>query len=314
MTLAGLRRVDRRRLSMARDEIVCVACARNEHPRLAHFLAYYRQLGIHRFLIVDNASDDGTSDALMAEPDVHLFYTDESYSASAHGVSWMNALLASFATGHWALTVDLDELLVYPDVERVGLSRLASYLERRQEQAVPSFLLDMYGERPIEETICTPGTPFLDVCPYFDRDSYEWEPGPHGPVPARGGPRQRVFWALGAPPRPAPFLPKIPFVKWRADLAYVTSTHLLESVRTSELSSVLLHFKFFADFGRRAAEETERREHWQQAGQYAVYDRVMRERPRLQLMYAGSVRYENSRQLVALGLMRAPADFPVSAA
>jgi hypothetical protein len=310
MTAGGLRRLDRRRLSVTPDEIVCVACARNESLRLPYFLAYYRRLGVHRFLVADNASDDGTTEALLAEPDVHVFHADERYSASGYGVSWTNALLASFAAGHWALTVDLDELFVYPGCEDIDLAHLARDLDRRGEEAVASFLLDMYGDRAIRETIYVPPTPFVEICPYFDGDSYEWGPAYEGtgPLPIRGGPRHRAFWSADAPQRPAPYLPKIPFVRWKAGLAYTASTHVLDSIRLSGLTSVLLHFKFFSDFVERTTEEVRRGEHWQNAGQYAMYARVLRAQPALRLMYAGSVRYEHSRQLVALSLMRAPRD------
>ena len=55
-----MRRIDTRRLTISPDEHLCVACVRNEALRLPYFLEYHRRLGIDRFLIVDNASEDGT--------------------------------------------------------------------------------------------------------------------------------------------------------------------------------------------------------------------------------------------------------------
>jgi hypothetical protein len=311
----ALQRIDSRSLQISQNEILCVACARNERPRMPHFLDYHRRLGIHRFFIVDNGSTDGTVDVLLGEPDVHVFSTDESYSASVCGVRWMNDLLATHAVGRWALSVDIDELFAYPACEEVTLDRLAAYLEQRDEQGVQAFLLDMYGVGAIRDTMYTPGRAFLDVCPYFDGDSYVWDPAHpgYGPVPLYGGPRQRVFWSRRPRDRPAPFLPKVPFVRWRADLAYTVSTHTLTGVRPSELTGVILHFKFFSDFVHRAAEETRRGEHWESAGEYAIYDEVLRDNPTLELVYERSVRYEGTRQLVALGLLRAPAGFLVDA-
>lgn len=311
MTPAALRRIDGRALEPSRGEILCVACARNERLRIPHFLDYHRRLGVRRFLIVDNDSDDGTTELLLGEPDVHVFFTSERYSAAHCGVRWMNEVLSSHAAGHWTVTVDLDELLVYPVCEEIGLERLAAWLASRGEDAVLAVLLDMYADRPIRDTTYVPGTAFLDVCAHFDGDSYERDlTHPlFGAIPLYGGPRRRVFWAAASPDRPAPFLRKIPFVRWRSDLAYVASTHVLDRVRLSELTAALLHFKFFADFVTRASEEARRGEHWENAGEYAVYERVLRDRPDLRLTYDGSVRYENSRQLVALGLIRAPEAF-----
>ena len=308
MTRTAPRRIDTHPLDVSRDEILCVACARNEWLRIPHFLDYHRRLGVHRFLVIDNDSDDGTTDLLLAEPDVHVFFTTERYSAARCGVRWMNEVLSSNAAGHWTLTVDLDELLVYPACEEMGLSHLAARLDRRGEDAVLAFLLDMYADRPIRDTIYAPGTAFLDTCAHFDGDSYERDLAHplFAPVPLYGGPRRRVFWSTDRRDRPPPFLRKIPFVRWRSDLAYTASTHLLDRVRLSELSAALLHFKFFSDFVTRAPEEARRGEHWENAGEYALYARVLRDHPDLQLAYDGSVRYENSRQLVALGLMRTP--------
>jgi hypothetical protein len=90
----------------------------------------------------------------------------------------------------------------------------------------------------------------------------------------------------------------------------VTSTHILPGARLAELTGALLHFKFLADFADRAALESERGEHWENAGEYRAYHEVVRNAPELSAFYEGSVRYEDSRQLVALGLLRMPADYP----
>jgi hypothetical protein len=327
---AGLRRVDQRRLQIAREEILCVACVRNEALRLQHFLDYHRRLGVHRFLIVDNASTDGTTDMLLSEPDVHVFVTRQRYSKSGQGRAWINGLLQSHASGHWTLTVDADELFVYPSCEAVDLSRVADYLDRRGEDAILTFLLDMYSEKPIRETAYVRGTSFLESCRYFDTDSYVWEPADLQAVPSAGGPRMRLFFPRRRPPAGTvgrlvarlrnrtragaaaapPLLRKIPFVRWRDGLAYTSSTHALPGVRLGELTGVLMHFKFFADFPGRVAEEAARREHWQQACEYVVYRDVLAAQPDLALHYGGSACYEDSHQLGALGLVRRPKDFP----
>lgn len=303
-------RLDTRLLSIARDERLAVVCVRNERLRLPYFLTYYRRLGIQRFLVIDNASDDGTTEALLVEPDVHVFQTRDHYSTSRYGVDWINALLARYAVGRWTLTVDADELFVYPGCEVCGLDRLTHALERRHEDAILTFLLDMYGERAVRETTCAPGQPWLDVCAWFDRDGYEWnrDHPRYGAVPQRGGPRRRRLWPAGTS-RPAPFLPKIPLVRWQAGLAYTASTHILDGPRLSALTGVLLHFKLLADFVDKAPFEARRAEHWDQGAQYAAYAAALEADPALTCRFEGSVRYEDSRQLVSLGLAQAPSDF-----
>ena len=76
------------------------------------------------------------------------------------------------------------------------------------------------------------------------------------------------------------------------------------------LTGTLLHFKFFSDFVERAALEAGRAEHFEGAAQYRCYHEVLANEPALGLWYPGSVRYDNSRQLVELGLIRMPRDYP----
>lgn len=286
-----------------------VGCVRNERMRLPYFLSYYRRLGVSRFLLVDNASDDGTLDFLSAQADVSIFSTDESYSASLCGVRWINAVMDAHCIGTWALVVDADELFIFPGSDRVGLSGLTAYLDSRNEEGVESFMLDMYSQGPISDARYDAGRPFLEVCPFFDSDSYEYpQHDLYTRVPVLGGPRKRLFWGAGAPR--SPFLGKIPLVKWRQGLSFEASTHVIRGVRLAELTGVLLHFKFFADFEMRAHSEATRKEHWDQAHQYKTYADGIGKSPQMSAYYAGSAQYRNPDQLVELGLMQRPADFP----
>ena len=86
--------------------------------RLPWLLGYYRGMGVDRFLVLDNDSDDGTRDWLLAQgPDVHLFHTPASFAASGAGMRWINRLLDEHGSGAWCLTIDADEVLVYPHCE-----------------------------------------------------------------------------------------------------------------------------------------------------------------------------------------------------
>jgi hypothetical protein len=302
LAAAGLTRLDDRPLALPDDAILGFACVRDEALRLPHFLDHHRALGVARFFVADNASSDGTTALLMAQPDVHVFAATGSYAASRCGVDWLNALLAAFAPGHWALTLDADELLVYPGCETLPLPGFAARLAQRGAEALPGFLLDMYAEAPIRAARYVAGTPFLATCPFFDADTYH-ERTAEG-LPARGGPRHRLFWQGRDRPKPSPVLHKIPLVRWRSGLAYEASTHRIGGVALAEASCVLLHFKLFADFVENAAREAARQEHWDGAAQYASYHAALRDAPDLSAHFAGSLRYADSRQLVALGLMQ----------
>ncbi len=302
-----LTRLDRRPIKIRPTEVLGFSCVRNELLRLPYFLKYHREMGVDRFFFVDNDSTDSTVDHLLSQTDVHVFHTDASYAESKCGVDWLNVLLKHFGTGHWTMTLDADELFVYPMCEKVPLRKLLEYLEQSGAQAVMTFLLDMYSEKPIKDSVYTSGEPFLSTCEYFDSDSYHVR-GKNG-VPVRGGPRHRLFWEGKNREKPSPVLRKIPMVKWREDLSYEASTHVIPNVKHAELTGVLQHFKFFSDFHSYAEKETERKEHWDNAAQYGTYWDVLQEDREITAYYHASKRYSGSRQLVKKGLMQLPEDY-----
>ena len=290
-----------------RKSIVCCCCVRNEMLRLPHWLDYYRALGVDRFLFIDNASDDGTRDFLLSQEDVHLFDAPGSYAESRCGVDWINEVLSNHAVGCWVLTVDADELLVYPLCETVSLRTLTEYLDSSGATALRGFMLDMYSNQPVRLTNYCPGTPFIETCTYFDSDTYH-EIGSDG-IPVRGGPRHRIFWDGKGRPRPSPVLCKTPLVKWRDGLRYEASTHIINDVWLSEVTGALLHFKFFSDFPLVSEREAERGVHWDGAAQYHSYHAGISQAPDLCAFHAGSVRYQDSLQLAGLGLICMPGDY-----
>ncbi len=75
-----------RTAQIAPGDILAFSTIRNEMARLPHFLDHYRALGVGQFLIVDNASDDGTADYLAAQPDVSLWTAPDSYKLSRFGM------------------------------------------------------------------------------------------------------------------------------------------------------------------------------------------------------------------------------------
>ncbi|MGD9511559.1 MAG: tetratricopeptide repeat protein, partial [Geminicoccaceae bacterium] len=82
----NLERIDRRPIPPADGEIRLFTRQRNELLRLPWLLDFYRGQGVDRFFVVDNGSDDGSRDFLLAQPDVHLFLTADSYAVYGGGM------------------------------------------------------------------------------------------------------------------------------------------------------------------------------------------------------------------------------------
>ncbi|MCR8726825.1 glycosyltransferase family 2 protein [Frigidibacter sp. ROC022] len=297
---------DKPEIALDPGEVLVFACLKNEAIRLPHFLDYYRGLGVRHFFIVDNASVDGSGDYLRAQPDVHCFHTGMSYRGSSAGRLWLQELCDHYGTGHWCLTVDVDELLVFPAVEQTGLPTLCRYLDLEGVAGLFCVFLDMYSDRPLRDTLYAPGQPFLEVCNHFETDSYVLRPGGNPPfLNVFGGPRGRSFLEKGGK-RQGPMMKKVPLVRWHKGFSYIFSTHSHMHLPLSDMTGALLHFKFFDFFTDLAAYE-HRRGDRRQAADYAHYAANMS--GDTCFLSPQSWRYRRSTDLVELGVMRASGDF-----
>lgn len=305
-----------------RHEITCVSdravpaagvlvfsTMRNEMMRLEHWLEHYRSLGVKHFLIVDNGSDDGTAKYLAGQSDVSLWTTPHSYKAARFGVDWLTCLQRQYGAGRWCLTVDGDELLVYPDCDERGLDDLTDHLDKVGRRAFGAVMLDLYPKGPVAQMSFEAGQDPIAALPYFDADTYRAR---HHPVFEnlwiQGGVRDRVFF--GSQPERSPTLNKTPLVKWRKGYAYVTSAHQILPRRLNDVfeydpgtrvSGVLLHTKFLPNIADKSREELARREHFENSDLYTPYYTALIDSP--DLWCDQSVAYCGPDQLISLGLM-----------
>lgn len=293
--------------TLAKDAIIAIAVGRNEAEQIPWFLDYYRRLGVEHFLYVDNASEDDSKNLLLFEPDVTLFHTDQGYLDAANGRHWSMALGRRYALGHWCLTIDLDELLIYPMSEQMGLRDLTAWMEAAGTEGLLTLMVDMY---PAPGTHYVAGQSFIEASPFFDRGPY-WvtysERFPH--ISFFGGMRHRMLFDGDSGEGPAtraggPVLRKVPLVRWKPDTAYLASTHALMPCELSDMTGVLLHFKLLKDFHAYAAQEVSRGQ--RNPGEYESYLRLSPDEFWTKLHGSMTETYEDTAQMIALGLMAAP--------
>lgn len=298
-----LRPVVDRTSDLRRPDILLFCTLRNERVRLPWFLDFYRKIGIGHFFFVDNDSGDGSREYLAQQPDVSLWTTKASYARSKFGVDWLNLLLRRHAHGHWALTVDVDEFLVYPFSDTRPLRALTDWLDTCAIRSLGAMMVDMYPKGRIADARYAEGQDPLEIASWFDGGNYQISRNPDlRNLWIQGGPRARMFFADA--PSKAPALNKVPLVKWHRNYAYVSSTHMLlprglnqvyDGGGGEKASGCLLHAKFIDTFGDKATEEAQRQQHY--GREYAAYDT----QPVLWTRW--SEQYVNWRQLEMLGLM-----------
>ena len=304
-----LQKVVNRLQDLDKDEVILFCVLRNERIRLPYFLRYYRRMGVTRFVFVENGSVDGTREYLEAQNDVSLWTTTRSYKRAKFGVDWLNWLLNRYGSGHWCLSVDIDEFLVFPHCDTRPITALTYYLEQSSLRSFGTLLLDMYSHRPFERTSYGEGADPFKKLNYFDSGNYTMSRNAkYGNLWIQGGPRQRVFFPDD--PAKAPALNKIPLVNWKRGYVYVSSTHSLlprglnlvyDEWGGEKATGCLLHAKFLNILRDKALEELERKEHYAGSREYKAYGQTIgADTP---LWTEQSQKYEGWRQLVETGLM-----------
>jgi hypothetical protein len=100
------------------------------------------------------------------------------------------------------------------------------------------------------------------------------------------------------------YLHKVPLVRWEEGLHYTSSTHTLFPVPLAAETGVLLHLKYMADFVDRARVEAQRKQYWQGAKRYTVFNRRLESSTTVDFRCDLTERFRSTAQLVRLGLMR----------
>jgi hypothetical protein len=259
---------------------VC-AIVHDEMFFLPAFLEHYRRLGVDRFVILDDASTDGTPGFLAGEPDVMVvasrirYFEQVAYPPEAlariretRAVRlWRDQMLDQFCAGQWAVVVDPDEFLALP----TDLPAYVSALAAEGAEAAWGAMVDMYPER-VDDILGAPADArfrledawFFDARPHLDprqlretppvpRTVYPgsvarlfatWDVLPQGSLVRRLRRRLSGYRYQGASP-----IHKTPVVFWRPG-DWFLNCHVT-SKRVAPRVVPMMHFKFTADLGRK---------------------------------------------------------------
>lgn len=317
------------------------AVMRNEMYFLPAFLDHYRALGVAQFVIVDDASDDGTADYLAAQPDccsgvsVHRYgarvsITDARYEglSGRAGPILKRVVPEHYLSGQYVLCADADEFLILPDA-LPRLPDVVALLEGRHWKSVAASLIDFYP--PSLSDLADPRAP-ADAGELFRRYGY-FDATPFmaltpGRQPRRVGPTasERLFRMCGIRqlpklleglpraltgllPFPAPNAAwfKTPIIKFDGE-TFIDGAHSANVPPPPGLMLAMAHFKFNGDTYSKIQSALALRSHARGGKKYEHYEDMLEIMQRRGLGFLGtpSQRYEGPAQLVAAGLMRLP--------
>lgn len=252
-------------------DVAVVACMRNEMFMLPHFLSHYRKLGVDAFLIADNCSDDGTLEYLQQQPDVTLFSVDTDYNLSRYGVAWQQAMMSAFRSGKWSLVADADELLVWQEKQTQTLGDLLKSSDFQHANAARVFMLDMYPEGPLEQADFSTGTPF-DQARFADRIPFLTNTLSRGPYSNQPSWTSALRHRLITGSTPSLFVAqKLALLRYQPWMRLSAGLHFVNGVDIAPRELLFAHFKYNADFRRKAQAEVQRGQHFNNAEEYRKY-------------------------------------------
>ncbi|MBU2962266.1 glycosyltransferase family 2 protein [Citreicella sp. C3M06] len=258
-----------------RPGLSLVSVLRNESYLLPAFLEHYRALGVDRFVLLDDRSDDGSATFLAEQPDVMLLQSSRRYGDSVPESErpptvrsndyrqihlWRSALANRFCDGRWMMQCDIDEFACLPPGRR--LPDLCALLDQRGEAGAWGGMIDLY---PAHVSDLAPGAPGADdprgATWYFDGTRHfslrDGGPPRHryegarsrlnrslidGQEPLSLRARLKLKW-LGARKSPSGRFVKPLLQKWQRGTWYLSS-HEISRPLSAHILIPLLHYRY----------------------------------------------------------------------
>lgn len=150
-----------------------VVVVKNERERMRVFYDHYRKLGVHQFVVLDNASDDGTLEFLINQSDTRVYQTTAPFQTQKKE-GWIEKLLTVTGYNRWYVIVDSDELLDYIGSEDHSVERLIRKVNASGVKRIGGYMLDMYAKEPLfsgerEESLLYEPYRYFDKAWYYTR-------------------------------------------------------------------------------------------------------------------------------------------------
>lgn len=273
-------------------EVILICVVKNDLVRMKSFFRHYRKIGINKFVIIDNGSNDGTLEFLLEQTDTDVYSVkDKFYSKRKYG--WINKVLYIYGFNQWYLYADSDELFVFEGIESKNIRSLIHCAENQNKRRVSSLMVDMYSEKEIFSSNIKESDIFNELI-YFDTDSYQVSTT-HKGLAINGGPRKRVLsqennWK-------GPLLIKHPLFYFIEGEMIESAHYIFPFIESSPPVSALLHYKFTNSDLARYKQIAKDGNFSNGSKEYKQYIKSYEKNKRLSFMYANSKMYTNSSSL-----------------
>lgn len=290
------------KIILGTNELVIFCLVKNGEPWMRSFLKHYFSLGAKHIVFLDNGSTDMTISIAQEYENVTVVQTRLSYKN--YKIAMKQYLIKRFGYARWSLSVDIDEFFDYPYSNDISLEIFLNYLNNRSYTAVVAHLLDMFSDNILssqgsEDIVFQRGlhiyydiTDITKMKYYFPRNRVS---NPEIRV-YFGGIRRILF---GATDGLGDLLTKHPLIFFDGKIkSMFLDDHDIRQGQVADLTCVLLHYKFLADFHKRAI-QIAREEHYSRKSiHYKRYAKVLKERPVLQIKQESSQQLNNINELI----------------
>lgn len=276
---------------------IVVLCVRNDLKRIQMLVKHYRKLGVKRFSILDNASNDGTYEWLLKQPDIDLYRSFEKYKTKVKE-GWINRIVSHYGFNRWYILTDSDELLTYIGMEEHPLNEVILYAQKNGIKRIKGLMVDMYSCKRLFENADDLQKEFrwMDTDTYIEKEAIA---GKQKYIRFVGGPRYRLMDASVT-------LSKTPLVYFDkgtiSDDAHYQFPH--ELLPISPFHFGILHYKFiehdFEEYKRRAQAGSG---FWSGGRAYKQIMKYVESTDGNGFYYDGSVEYKNSYSLENISII-----------
>jgi len=266
-------------------EVAAVCLGHNVSYFLPLFFEWHRAIGIERFLYIDNNSTDGSVDIAACQANTIVVACDLEFKL--HQSRMRSAIPRALITGGWTAMIDADEMLDYPERDRLALP---DFIRTGAADGATGFIGQMLDLFPVGDLRAFDRADFSRcVREYVHYELQSIRRVDYTDVFARwtrtnriasddykflfGGVRARMFGEDCC-------LTKHPLIRTgTCDIAFL-HPHFSAGVRCSEKTLLIKHFKFAGDcmardIGRRESDLVSHDEHLKRLSVFESGDEVV---------------------------------------